>query len=122
MKIYAASKAKHGPWWAALGAAGLNISSTWPEWRFNYNGELATAEDWASHWKSCIDQAATLRCSSAARHGRRKGALIELGAALAAGRKVFVVSPFPWTWNHHPNVTVFNSLAEAIAAIRASEG
>jgi hypothetical protein len=43
--------------------------------------------------------------------------LIEVGAALAAGRKVFLVSPHNWSWARHPNVRRFETLADAIDAI-----
>ena len=120
MKIYTASKAKHAPWWQSLRAAGLNICASWIDWKFNYNGEPATAEDWASHWKSCIDQAAScdvllLFCLDGE---VQKGALIELGAALAAGRRVFMVTPYDWSWCHHPQVQCFDTLAQAIEALQ----
>jgi hypothetical protein len=49
------------------------------------------------------------------------GALIEAGAALAAGRQVFVVSPYEWTFANHPRCRVFLSLDAAIAAIMAMQ-
>jgi len=45
------------------------------------------------------------------------GALLEAGAALAAGKQVYVVSPDEWTFAHHPNCRVFASLEEAANAI-----
>jgi hypothetical protein len=49
------------------------------------------------------------------------GALIEAGAALAAGRQVFVVSSYEWTFANHPRCRVFVSLDAAIAAIVAMQ-
>jgi hypothetical protein len=48
------------------------------------------------------------------------GALLECGAALAAGKRVFLVSPHPWTFKHHPRVRIFNSLEDAVTAIVAA--
>jgi hypothetical protein len=49
------------------------------------------------------------------------GALIEAGAALAAGRQVFVVSPDACTFSYHPNCQNFSTAADAIAAIVAMQ-
>jgi hypothetical protein len=38
---------------------------------------------------------------------------------LAAGKRVFVVSPDWWSFSHHPNCRVFKSLEGAITAICA---
>ena len=47
------------------------------------------------------------------------GQLIEAGAALAAGKRVFVVSDYQWTFANHPRCRVFATLEDAIAAIMA---
>jgi len=52
--------------------------------------------------------------------GQACGALIEVGAALAAGRQVFVVSP-DMTFSYHPNCRNFSTLAVAIVAIVATQ-
>lgn len=52
---------------------------------------------------------------------RQCGALIEIGAALAAGKQVFVVSEYEWTVAHHPKCRVFESLETAIAALVAMQ-
>ena len=49
------------------------------------------------------------------------GALLEAGAALAAGRTVFIVSPDWWSFAHHPRCRTFRTLADAIAAICAMQ-
>ena len=46
-----------------------------------------------------------------------RGALIEAGAASAAGRQLFVVSPGASPFSHHPNCRNVSALADAIAAI-----
>jgi hypothetical protein len=119
MRVYVASKAKHAGWWQALRASGLDICATWVDWPFNHNGCEPSPADWAEHWQKCVDQAAT--CDVLLLHAIdgevQRGALIELGAALATNRKVFIVSPYDWSWKHHPAVTVFSSLADAIKAL-----
>jgi hypothetical protein len=48
------------------------------------------------------------------------GALLECGAALAHGKRVFLVSPHPWHFlRHHPRCRSFDSLADAVHAIMA---
>jgi hypothetical protein len=49
----------------------------------------------------------------------QNGALVEVGAALGAGKRVFLVSPHPWSWAHHPRVRRFDTLADATTAIMA---
>ena len=50
------------------------------------------------------------------------GALIEAGAASAAGRQLFVVSTGASPFSHHPNCRNFSALADAIAAIVPMQG
>jgi hypothetical protein len=64
---------------------------------------------------------ATCSYSSTMRASGRCGALLEAGAALAAGRQVFVVSPDVWTFAHHPRCRVFSTLEAAIEAIMAMQ-
>jgi hypothetical protein len=48
------------------------------------------------------------------------GALLECGAALGAGRWVFLISPHPWPFlRNHPRCRSFDNLAEAVRAICA---
>jgi hypothetical protein len=51
---------------------------------------------------------------------RQNGALIEVGAALGAGKRVYLVSPHDWSWKHHPRVRVFDTLEAAVTAIVAA--
>jgi hypothetical protein len=48
------------------------------------------------------------------------GALIEVGSALGAGKRVYLVSPHDWSWKHHPRVRVFDTLEAAVTAIMAA--
>jgi hypothetical protein len=47
---------------------------------------------------------------------RQLGALIEIGC----GKQVFVVSPHNWSFQHHPRVRWFDTIAEAVTAIMAT--
>src|SRR4029450_3641429 len=67
-----------------------------------------TADAWSRHWVRCIEEARD--CDALlfvnGEDGQASGALIEVGAALAAGRQVFVVSP-DMTFCYHPNCRNF---------------
>ena len=47
--------------------------------------------------------------------------LLEAGAALAAGKRVFVVSPDWWSFANHPRCRVLKDVASAIEAIMGKE-
>jgi hypothetical protein len=49
------------------------------------------------------------------------GALIELGAALATGKQMWIVSLDEWSAAHHPRCRTFKSLADAITALKAMQ-
>jgi hypothetical protein len=118
MKVYPASKSRHWPFWSALRAAGIPIVASWVDAEFNHTG--GEPPDWCLHWMRCVEEAAAadVVLMYADKSERQMGALIEVGAALAAGARVFLVSPHPWSWRHHPQVRCFETLADAIAAIK----
>jgi hypothetical protein len=37
----------------------------------------------------------------------QNGAFLEIGAALGAGKQVYLVSDHEWSWGHHPHVRNF---------------
>jgi hypothetical protein len=120
--VYVASKAKHSHWWRALRAAGVPISAAWIDAELNEAGaDEPTADAWRVHWDKCVAEASQADiCLFVCNESETAcGALIEAGAALAAGRQVFVVSPYEWTFSNHPRCRVFPSLEMAIAAIVA---
>jgi hypothetical protein len=82
-----------------------------------------TDDAWRLHWSKCIEVARTsdILLFINNRDERACGGLIELGAALAGGAQVFVVSPDWWSVSHHPRCRVFDSLEAAIAAIVAMQ-
>jgi hypothetical protein len=45
--------------------------------------------------------------------------LIEVGAALALGKQVWVLSPYWWSFSNHPHARTFTTLEAAVAAIVA---
>ena len=47
------------------------------------------------------------------------GQLLEARSALAAWRRVFVVSDYEWTFAHHPGCRIFQTLEAAVEAIMA---
>ena len=78
-------------------------------------------EEWLS--SGCIESAADadVVLFYAGEDERQCGALLECGAALAAGKHVFVVSPHEWTFANHQRCRRFDSLEAAIRAIKALE-
>ena len=122
IRVYCASKAKHAPWWRALRAAGVPITASWIDWPANEpDAPEPTNEAWGRHWERCIDQAsdASICLFVSNADERACGALIEAGAALAAGKRVYVVSPDAWTFAHHPRCRVFPTIEAAVGSIMA---
>jgi hypothetical protein len=80
-----------------------------------------SADIWRSHWAGCIDAAAEADvCLFLCNEGEQAcGGLIESGAALAAGKQVFIVSPYAWSFSHHPRARTFGSLEAAVGSIMA---
>jgi hypothetical protein len=92
-RVYIASKAKHAPKWQALIAAGYNgIQCEW----FNYAGTTETDDsqiDYGQLWDHCITDvqeadALVLYCEPGE---VLKGAILELGVALARDKRVILV-------------------------------
>jgi hypothetical protein len=115
-KIYTASKCKHAAKWRDLRASGVNVISTWID-----EAEPGQSPDLQSLASRCVSEAARadfvlLYCEPGE---VLKGALIEAGAALAAGKCVRCVgtcenlSP---VLRYHPGWFEFGSVAEALAA------
>jgi hypothetical protein len=111
-------------WPQALRAAGIPIEADWIDSPLNFpGGDKPTPDQWSRHWRACIDQAAAADITLfVANEGETQcGALCEIGAALAAGRQVFVVSDYDWSIAHHPTCRTFPDLSAAIRAIKAQE-
>jgi hypothetical protein len=125
MRVYVASKAKFAPMWCGLRAAlaelGVDVRASWLTWPGNRDGTLPSASDWSEHWRNCIAEASEADvCLFYAEAGSTQcGALLEVGASLAAGRQVFVVSDYKWTAAEHPRCRTFASLEAAVSSLIA---
>ena len=115
--IYFASKAKHGSRWVnlreELAQRGLQVTSTWID-----ECEPGDTEDHADLWcRNVAEASAAAALIHYVEAGERpKGALSEVGAALARGVPVLWVGPScDYTVSRHPGVTWFPSLVEALA-------
>ena len=101
---------------------GMNIQASWLDWEGNTiqaAGGEPTADQWASHWSGCISEAAAadILLFVALEHETQCGALLEVGAALGAGRSVYLISPYEWSFENHPNVRRFATLKDAIGEL-----
>jgi len=112
MRVYVAS---HWPWWQALRAAGVPIAAGWLDQPFNHDGSEPSADEWSAHWERCCREAAEadITLMYACAEERQMGPLIEVGSALGAGKRVYLVSPHDWSWKHHPHLRVFDTLEAA---------
>jgi hypothetical protein len=122
MIVYPASKSKHAPWWRALRAAGMPIVAPWIDSPLNAaDAPEPSADQWRMHWSGCITAATEADiCLFVCNEGEQAcGGLIEAGAALASGKQVFVVSPYAWSFSHHPRARAFGSLEAAVGSIMA---
>jgi hypothetical protein len=73
------------------------------------------------HWSHCVEESSVADvCLFVDLPGENQcGSLIEMGSALASGRRVFLVSDNWWSIQNHPNVRKFRRLEDAIAALMA---
>ncbi len=114
MRIYIASKTKHASRWQTARKEGANIISTWideagPE-------RIMNMEDLVTR---CITEAVgcdilVLYCEPGE---VLKGALLEAGAALGVGKKVYCVGTcynLPKGFNSHPNWYTGNHIGEIL--------
>jgi hypothetical protein len=121
MLTYPASKSCWAPWWRALRACGLPIQASWLDWPANFDPSIEPSPDgWERHVSTCLSEAAAadvllLYVQDSEQH---LGALLETGAALGAGRTVFLISPHEWPFlRNHPHVRNFATLEAAVAAL-----
>lgn len=114
--VYVASKTRHAPMWLALRARGIRIISTWIDEAGS--GQSACLRDLA---RRCVAEpaAADATLLYAEPGDILKGALVEVGVALGAGRPVVSVG-LPSDWSalaSHPLWTRATSLEDALSLI-----
>jgi hypothetical protein len=99
----------------------VHIAASWLDQPFNHDGSEPSADEWSAHWERCCREAAEadITLMFACAEERQMGALIEVGSALGAGKRVYLVSPHDWSWKHHPRVRVFDTLEAAVTATMA---
>lgn len=113
--IYIASKTTHGARWRDLRASGVPIISTWID-----ESGVGETNDWPGLWHRCVREASQAAATIVYREPNEvlKGAFVEMGAALAAGRLVFAIGCEEFSVRHHMRVVPCSSLAEAVDLAR----
>lgn len=119
IRMYVASKSCHGPRWQegriAWAELGVEVVSTW----IDESGPGETG-DMTDLWMRCIDEARSCHLLVAYHEPGEewKGAFVEIGAALAADRWVYVIGRPPGSWINHPRVTICSDVDDAIEDYR----
>lgn len=129
--IYVASRAsipERAAMWRRLRQAGVPINSTW----IDQDGEGDS--NYGTLWPTIIEEIRA--CTALILYVELgdlplKGAFVEVGAALALGKRVYCVAPgvrIEWrtcrpigSWMHHPNVVRCESVGVALLAIDYKE-
>ncbi len=115
--IYTASRVRHAQIWRNVRASGIPITATW----IDEAGEGETAS-LPELWQRCIDEARESAAVILFREDEEplKGALVETGAALGAGKPVFAVGfngpgdLKTFSFLYHPMVIRCDSLETAL--------
>ena len=118
--IYTASKTKHAPKWIELRGKGYNVISTWID-----EHQPGQTENFADLALRCIQEPAKadvtiLYCEPG---DYLKFALVEVGAALAAGKKIIIIGmgrSLSATMLHHPNIQHVQTIEAALELIEVS--
>lgn len=131
--VYVASRAslpERGQMWRDLRASGVAITSTWID--EDGPGQTGCNRELWSRIEREVKAAAALILYVEPGDFPLKGALIEVGMAIAAGRPVYVVAPGVeleerslrplGSWALHPLVTFTSSVADAVAASMPQTG
>ena len=114
--IYVASKTMHGPKWLKLRGAGVPIISSWiDQW------QVGATDDWQQLWLACIREAIVAKALIVYREKEEllKGALIEVGAALAYDNPVYAIGCDDLSFINHPMVYRCATLDDALNEVRA---
>jgi hypothetical protein len=114
--VYIASKTKYAPLWRQMrDEQGIPIIGTWID-----EAGAGETSDFADRWRRCIAESSScdLFILFVEPDDHIKGALVELGVALHAERSVAIVGDcpsVPASLMHHPNITRYASVEEALA-------
>src|SRR3954465_8070114 len=110
--IYIASKTIHAPRWRNLRNMGAPIISTWID-----EAGAGESTNLVDLWSRCVNEARSCHALIAYREGDEilKGAFVEIGAALANYRAVYLVGfDTPnFSFKNHPQVTCCGLFDEA---------
>lgn len=117
-KIYMASKTAHAPRWRKLRALGLPIISTWID-----EAGVGETKCFTDLWRRCASEAAEADALIVYREPGEvlKGAFVEVGCALTAGKPVFAVGCDDLSFTHHALVTRVPDLESAIQAATGTQ-
>ena len=111
--IYTASRTQHAGRWIALRAEGVPVMASWID-----EAGPGQTTSYEKLWERCVAEAfsagALILYSEPGEV--MKGALVELGAALAGNVPVFIVGEPPGSVRHHRLVTLCETLEEAVRA------
>ncbi len=114
--IYVASKASHRPMWREMRKR-YPIEARWIDVDDSYIGRELTDDEYRGLWVTCIEDVSTSGAVVAWYEAGEvwKGALIEIGVALALGKPVFLAGALPdHSWVHHPLVEHVGDLPTAL--------
>lgn len=112
--IYFASKTKWAPRWREYRAQGIPVISSWID-----EAGVGETSDFADLWVRCISEASRADALIVYRESGEilKGAFIEVGAALANGRRVFAIGCQDLSFVNHPLVTQVYWVNDALKEI-----
>ena len=126
MLVYPASKVAHVETWKALRAAlapsGVHICARWLDWELQDHDEK-THEQWRHHWELNIVPdvlACDVLIFMSLAGERACSALIEVGLAMAHGKRIMVVSPDWWSFSCASNVRCYPNLESAVSSLVAN--
>ena len=119
--VYVASKAYHAPMWRqirgtlAVHRSEFAIQASWID--IDVADSLSVDDVSTDLWRKCVEEASSARLLVAyhARGDEWKGALVEIGAALAHEIPVYVIGAPPGSWAAHPLVFLAGSFDDALS-------
>lgn len=119
-KIYIASKMHHAPRWReAYSREDIHIVSRWPFLEPSIDSRPSNCRKF---WQDdFIDiQTADIIIVYVEEGEKLRGALVEVGVALAFGKFVVVIGDYPdfGTWRFHPQVVCAADFEDAIAMVK----